>query len=379
VDSFTLEADLAELHLLVSAGESEQTEFKKSTGQRTEAVKTVCGMLNTGGGFVLFGVTDGGKIVGQQVSAETLDTLIRELRRIEPFVPLTPEVIPVGGDKSVILVRVPKADGPRTYEGRAYVRTGSMTTVMSGEEYHRFVVERMHPLNRWEIQPAPGVTAADLDADEVVRTVEEAIRRQRQEDPGTRNVEDLLLGLGLLHEGQITNAAVVLFGRRERLLPRYTQCCLRLVRFRGRDMNEFEDNRQEVGNAFDLLIRAQRFLRDHLPVAGRIVPSVFERVDDPLYPPVALREALANALCHRDYSVAGGSVGVAIFDDRVEISSTGPLRFGIRPQDLLGPHASRPWNPHHRVRLLPARDHRALGPRHQQDRRAFRRGRPAEA
>ena len=55
VDSFSLEADLAELHLLVARGESEQTEFKNSTGQRTEAVKTVCAMLNTVGGFVIFG------------------------------------------------------------------------------------------------------------------------------------------------------------------------------------------------------------------------------------------------------------------------------------------------------------------------------------
>src|SRR5207237_1365963 len=102
---------------------------------------------------------------------------------------------------------------------------------------------------------------------------------------------------------------------------------------------------QEVGHAFELLQRAQRFLRDHLPVAGRIVPNLFERVDDPLYPPEALREALANALCHRDYSVGGGAVSIAIYDDRLEISSTGVLPFGLTPEDLVLPHASRPWNP----------------------------------
>lgn len=74
------------------------------------------------------------------------------------------------------------------------------------------------------------------------------------------------------------------------------------------------------------------------------MPGVFERIDEPLYPPEALREALANALCHRDYAIGGGSIGVAIFDDRLEISSTGPLRFGLTPDDLLKPHASKPWN-----------------------------------
>jgi ATP-dependent DNA helicase RecG len=68
-------------------------------------------------------------------------------------------------------------------------------------------------------------------------------------------------------------------------------------------------------------------------------------VDDPLYPPPALREALANALCHWDYAAAGGSVSIAIFDDRIEIASTGALLFGLKPDDLLRPHGSRPWNP----------------------------------
>lgn len=128
-------------------------------------------------------------------------------------------------------------------------------------------------------------------------------------------------------------------------MPRYPQCLLRMARFRGNNITEFLDNRQEPGHAFDLLQRAQRFLRDHLPVAGRIVPNLFERIDDPLYPIAALREALANALCHRDYSVAGGAVSIAIFDDRLEISSTGGLPFDLTIDDLKRPHRSRPWNP----------------------------------
>ena len=127
------------------------------------------------------------------------------------------------------------------------------------------------------------------------------------------------------------------------LQVRYPHCLLRLARFRGTDKSEFTDNRQEIGNAFDLYQRAQRFFRDHLPVAGRIVPGVFERIDEPLYPPDALREAIANAICHRDYGIGGG-ISLAIYDDRLEISSTGVLHFGLTPADLLRPHPSRPWN-----------------------------------
>ena len=86
-------------------------------------------------------------------------------------------------------------------------------------------------------------------------------------------------------------------------------------------------------------------MRENLPVAGRIEPNLFERVDDPLYPPEALREALANAFCHRDYTIGGGSVAVAIYDDRLEVTSSGTLHFGLTAEQLFLPHESLPWNP----------------------------------
>ncbi|HEX6037417.1 MAG TPA: ATP-binding protein [Longimicrobium sp.] len=336
---------LREIERVVARGESLQVEFKRTTGQRTDAAKTICGMLNASGGFVIFGVTDDGRLVGMQVTAATLADVARELRRMDPQALLSPEAVELGNGLALLLVRVPKGDGPYTYDGRPYLRVGPTTELMRTEEYQRRLLERMHSVTRWETQPAQGITLDELDADEVVRTAEEAIRRNRLEELASRRVKDLLLGFGLLRDGVPMNAAVVLFGRADRLMPLYPQCTLRLARFRGRDMSEFIDSRLEVGNAFQLFIKAQRFLREHLPVAGRVVPGLFERVDDPLYPPVALREALANAFCHRDYGIHAGSVGIAMFDDRLEITSTGPLRFGLRATDLVGPHPSLPWNP----------------------------------
>ena len=152
-------------------------------------------------------------------------------------------------------------------------------------------------------------------------------------------------GLGLLRDGALLRAAAVLFGNSERLEFEMPQCLLRVARFRGTDRMEFLDNRQFNGNAFTLLASAERFLRDTLPIAGRFEQDRFERIDEPLYPPLATREALANALCHRDYSIGGGSVGIAIYDDRLEISSSGSLHFGLTPEKLFEPHESRPWNP----------------------------------
>ncbi|HEY0020587.1 MAG TPA: ATP-binding protein [Longimicrobium sp.] len=341
----TNESTLREVERVVARGESAQAEFKLSTGQRTEGAKAACGMLNGNGGFVLFGVTDDGRIVGQQITSGTLEDVAREIRRIEPQPLLSPETVHLPDGRAVVLIRVPRGEGPYTYDGRPYVRVGPTTVQMASEHYEQRVVERMHPSKRWETQIALDVGFDDLDEQEVIRTTEEAIRRNRMADPLTRRLEDLLLGFGLLRDGKLLNGALVLFGRGDRLVPLFPQCTLRMARFRGRDIEEFVDTRQETGNAFQLFMKAQQFLIDHLPVAGRIIPGIFERVDDPLYPPVVLREALANAFCHRDYAIHGGSVGIALFDDRLEISSTGPLRFGLRPSDLLTPHPSLPWNP----------------------------------
>ena len=90
----------------------------------------------------------------------------------------------------------------------------------------------------------------------------------------------------------------------------YPQCQLRLARFRGTDKNEFLDQRQLHGHAFGLPSEAMQFLTRHLPVAGRMEAGLFERVDEPLFPPIALCEALVNAFCHRDYAQAGGAVSV---------------------------------------------------------------------
>lgn len=155
----------------------------------------------------------------------------------------------------------------------------------------------------------------------------------------------LLRGLGLIQGGDILRAAAVLFGKVGFLETVMPQCLLRVARFRGTDRSEFLDNRQFTGNAFVLLESAMRFLLDTIPIASRFESGRMERIDQPLYPPLAVREALANALCHRDYAMDGGSIGLAIYDDRLEVTSIGPLHFGITPDDLFEPHESRPWNP----------------------------------
>ena len=331
---------------IAANGESEGVEFKKSTGELEAAARTVCAMLNGRGGVVLLGVGNAGNVVGQQVSADTRMKITQTLKRIEPYVLLRPDVVPLDDARSIIVVSVPGGDSiPYTYHGKPYVREGATTSLMPQGRYEQLLEERMHPRQRWELMPAHEFGLKDIDYAEVIRSVDAAVQRGRMDEPGTRDMEALLTGFGVMRDGQLLNAAVALFGKQDRMLPYYPQCLLQMARFRGTTKDEFEDNKHVYGHAFDLFIEAQRFLRQHLPVAGRIVPDLYERVDDPLYPLEALREALVNALCHRDYASAGGSLGLAIYDDRLEISNAGRLRFGLTPKDLFRQHASLRWNP----------------------------------
>ena len=337
---------LDEISAWVAGGESEVLELKLSTRMRREAVRALCAMLNHRGGSVIFGVDPAGRVLGQSVSDHTLEEIATEVGKIDP--PVFPHIkrIPVRRGLDAVMVSVDAGRScPYSYGGRAFRRVGNTSPVMTRDEYNRALMDRLHGERRWDNEPAENWTVSDLDGSEVARCVEEAIRRGRIEEPGSRDPEALLLGLGLLRDGLVMRAAVALFGRPERLTSDYPQCLLRMARFRGKDRSEFLDNTRRVGNIYQLLRVAGSYLVDSLPVSGRIVPGVIERVDEPLYPPVALREALVNAFCHRDYSSGGGSVGLGIYDDRLEITSVGTLHFGLTAQALYEPHESRPWNP----------------------------------
>jgi ATP-dependent DNA helicase RecG len=338
---------LEELQRLISKGESENLEFKKTTGQRTEAAKTVCALLNGLGGFVIFGVSDKGELIGQEVSDKTLEDIALELRRIEP--PAFPEIesIPARDNKRAILIRVSGERGTYTYDGRPYLRHGPTTQIMPRGEYERRLLERLHATHRWENRPVPnGITIKDLDEEEIRNTLRNAIHHGRMVETRNDDIESILTGLGLIYEGTLLNAALALYGKSERLFPLFPQFSLRLARFRGTNrLASFLDNREYWGNAFNLMRRGEIFLQDHVPIAGKVIPGKINREDYPMYPPRATREALANSICHRDFASASGSVGIAMYDDHLEIINSGAFHFNITPETLTHRHASKPWNP----------------------------------
>lgn len=338
--------DINEVNNLTAKGESETLELKRSTGGRKEAAATICAMLNRSGGTVLFGVEPTGKVIGQVIGEQTIEQLVNEVDGITPKARPTVERISLDESREVIAITVRSGKlQPYRYKGVAYLRVGNTNRKMTDAEADQIVLERLHKTDRWELVKLNDWSLDDLDLTEIVKTVSLAVDRGRLNELNNLEPASILRGLGLFEEGKLNRAAAALFGNPERLLPEFPQCALRVARFRGNDKSVVADNRKFTGNLLYLFERAMQFFGESNPIAGEVPINSFFRVDKPQYPPAAVREALANAFCHRDYIPSYGAVWLAIYDDRLEVSSNGALHFGLSPEDLFVVHESKPWNP----------------------------------
>ena len=193
----------------------------------------------------------------------------------------------------------------------------------------------------WERQVADGISLADLDEKRIQGAVRLGVERGRMPATAeTESLESLLNKWNLMRDGKVLNGAVALFGRN---LSGYTQMSLRLARFRGTDKNEFVDSGRADGNFFDLLDAGMAFLFKHLSQSGKIVG--FQKEEQLEIPAAALREALTNALCHRQLEKYNLTPSIAVYDDRLEIENPGRLPFDLTPETIKHAHASYPYNP----------------------------------
>lgn len=345
IDSMT--ATIDQIKELVSNGESETLEFKKSTALLNECGEALCGFLNHKGGTIIIGVSQEGKIVGQTVTDRTLQEVANIIGKISPEPKIEIERIPLTSGQSELLllhaIHSPKLQ-PFVYSGRPFIRRGTTTVLMTQGRYHQALFERSYETHRWELSIAEGFHIDDLDTEEILATVRFGRSAGRIPEQFGSDIDDMLDRLKLrIDKKFLKKAAVVLFAKDP--MPEYSQCKIQMARFKGNTKSEFLDSKQVYGNAFAIFSEALLFLQRHLPVASRIDPTSPIRIDELLFPIEALREALVNAICHRDYTSHSGSISLAIFDDRLEIWNTGVLPTGLTIEDLKKDHESKPRNP----------------------------------
>ena len=334
---------LEELKKLISKDETKNIELKKSTGELREGMHTACAFLNSDGGILVFGVTPSLSIVGQIVSESTRRDIAQALAGIEPAV--TPVIeyvdIPDKDNHQVIVLRFNPwvyGNDPYTFHGRPYYRLESVTKAMPRDMFDARIRINMPHKYSWEMRVAEGYSIKDLDVSTIRGVVRLGVEEKRI-PVGSLNesIKVILKKWNLLDDDNLRNAAVFLFSKR--FSYDYE---IRMARFRGTDKNYFIDNQQAHGNFFELLDAGMSFFFKHLSLSGEI--KGFKREEHLDVPATALREALINALCHRDYDIYQCSIGIAIYDDRIEIESPGLLPRELTPKTIKRSHKSYPRN-----------------------------------
>jgi len=316
--------------------ESETLEFKRQWTDR--ALEDIAAFANTRGGTCLIGVRKDGTVVGTVTDDAELQ---RIANTIVSKLGITPSIqVKELQGHEVIVIKVEPIRGVVAYRGRYLTRVGTVNRDMPPDQLARRLLERFP--QTWDGLASPWDLEA-VDEEQVVRFAQ--LARERLPDIEPSEPERTLQNLGLLQEGRLTNAGVLLFARRPQLL--FPHARLRIGMFKENqiiDSHEFEGTLwQQLSGAMD---RFRQVLRVRFDIqATEPTLEGLQRKETWEYPLEALREAVINALIHRDYT-AQGDIQIRLYEDRLQVWNPGGLPEGIRLDQLRVPdHPSVPRNP----------------------------------
>ena len=336
---------LEQISELLSLGEGQRVEFKSNMKNPVALGRIICGFLNTSGGYLVCGIGDRGGVLGVEASDDALAALEKKLHEgISPKALVSVQIQELK-DKSVIVIEVPAGkDVPYAFRNTIYVRAGEATRAADPETIRDIVMRREIEPERWERRFSVADMESDVDLEEVHAAVVDAqkVRRAffRDDSDPTKVLEDF----SSAKYGRLTNGGDVLFSANPAL--RLPQIRIRAMRYNSdkagstyRDMKSFE------GPLHAIFEDAYSFIVRNTPSVSRFIRGNPKREDSPLYPEDAVREALINALAHRDYSASSGGVAIHIFPRRLEIWNSGPLMKGVTAASLAKGHISILRNP----------------------------------
>jgi ATP-dependent DNA helicase RecG len=320
-----------ELTKILASGETEAVEFKESMSEAL--LKTISAFSNTKGGVIFLGVDKKGKITGVEPSGKFLEDLTN---RIVNKVSIHPEIdtLDIKGGR-VLALKVARSSYPVSYEGRYYERVGNTTREIAKEKLQALLSKS----NPWDCL-TDKFSFEEIDTETVDRFIRLAVEKNRLPNGSLKeSYEVILKKLGLITDGELSNGALLLFGKNPQ--EHFINLCVRLGRFKT--AIEIIDDKWVRGNLFGQFEGALSILKQFMGVRYEI--KGVEREDIWDYPIPAIREALLNALIHRDYFNIANFIQIKVYDDRLWFFNQGKLPEGITIEDLKKPHGSYLRNP----------------------------------
>ncbi len=305
--------------------ETETLEFKKSTGELKEAMHSICAILNKHQhGELYFGVRPDGTPIGQVVTEESLREVSQKIKNfIEPKI--YPEINKVVLDgRDCIHIKFSGDQIPYFSYGIAKIRVADEDLTMSPEEITQLILRNGREGNRWE----------NLISNKSMNDVDEELLKtyiSRAHEVGRIAIEytdkkTVLNQLELSEGDQLTNAGKALFA--DDLLQD-----IQMAIFATSERLTFNDIQRYHGPVLKLVDIAENYIKSNIHWRVEFTGSL-QRTEIPEIPIDAIREALLNSFCHKDYA-SGESNEVAIYKDRVEIYNPGNFPEGFEPQDFI--------------------------------------------
>ena len=318
---------------ILKGTENTTVEFKEEINE--SIFKTISAFANKEGGIIYIGISDKKEIKGFEYTNNMLGDLTNKIVNLLGIHPQI-DCIKIN-KKDVLQIKIKKSTLPVSYKGKYYTRVGNTTREMQGEELRSFFIKGTN----WD-----GLTGNysldEIDPETVRKFIRMASRNGRLKTADeNEDIKTILKKLKLIINGKLTNAAIMLFGNDPQKY--FINALVRVGRFKD-EITIIGDRRIE-GNLFKQIEEAEEAIKNFINVRYEITGEQLTRKNIWDYPLEAIREALLNAVIHRDYFKYNVQTQIKIFNDWIWFFNIGGLPEGITLEQLKTTHPSVARNP----------------------------------
>lgn len=315
--------------------ESQNVEYKQSW--RDEYLKWICGFANARGGELYIGLNDKGKVVGLSNTKKLIEDIPNKIQAILGIVCDVDLLIEKG--KEYLKIKVEPHTFPVSYKGQYHYRSGSTKQELKGSALDQFILKKQG--KHWDSVPVPRLSVENLDIHIIEEFRRTAVDRQRLDESSLdEGIANFLHRLKLLDDNNyLTRAAVLLFSRQPE--NKVSGAYVKIAYFKTEADIIFQDLIEgdlflQADKVLDLI--KTKYTRALISYEGSI------RLDTPPVPHAALREAIYNAIVHKDYE-SSNPIQIRVYDDKIRIWNACRLPDGWDVKKLTGEHSSEPYNP----------------------------------
>ena len=314
--------------------ENQLMEWKESW--RDEYLKWICGFANAQGGMLIIGKNDRGEVLGLANAAKLLEDIPNKIRDVLGMV--VPVNVLSEDGKEWLEIIVEPYPSPISYKGEYHYRSGSTKQELKGTALDKFLLQKQG--RRWDGVPVPDFGVNDCSSAAFKLFKAKAAKSGRMNEEVLQDDNDQLLDNLQLKDGRYLKKAATLlfFDQPEKFVG---GAYIKIGFFVTDDNLRYQD--EIHGNVFEqvektLEILFFKYLKAYIRYEG------IQRIEEFLFPRLALREALLNAVVHKDYS-SGIPIQISVYDDKIIMWSSGQLPQDWTIERLLGKHPSAPYNP----------------------------------